>query len=65
MNASFKLFQRKQPRSPAQGYEAAIYTHRSDVKNDPKLTTGEKGGPGVVDFGCPGGRERSLVAPAR
>ena len=42
MNASFKLFQSKQPRSPAQGYGAAIYTHPSDVTNDPKLTTGEK-----------------------
>ena len=42
MNQSFKLFQSKQPRSPAPAYGAAIYTHPSDVTNDPNLTTAEK-----------------------
>jgi hypothetical protein len=42
MNQSFKLFQSKQTGSPAQGYGAAIYTHPSDVTNDPKLTRAEK-----------------------
>jgi len=42
MNQSFKLFQSKQTRSPAPGYGPAIYTHPSDVTNDPKLTTAEK-----------------------
>jgi hypothetical protein len=42
MNQSFKLFQSKQPQSPAPGYGEAIYTHPSDVANDPNLTTAEK-----------------------
>ena len=42
MNQSFKLFQSKQPQSLAPGYGEAIYTHPSDVANDPNLTTAEK-----------------------
>jgi hypothetical protein len=42
MNQSFKLFQSKQPQSPAPGYGEAIYTHPSDVANDPNLTNEEK-----------------------
>src|SRR3984957_861469 len=42
MNQSFKLFQSKQPQSPAPGYGEAIYTHPSDVANDLNLTTAEK-----------------------
>ena len=42
MNQSFKLFQSEQPQSPAPGYGEAIYTHPSDVANDPNLTTAEK-----------------------
>jgi hypothetical protein len=42
MNQSFRLFQSKQPQSPAPGYGEAIYTHPSDVANDPNLTTEEK-----------------------
>ena len=42
MNQSFKLFQSKQPQSPAPNYGEAIYTHPSDVANDPNLTTAEK-----------------------
>ena len=42
MNQSFKLFQSKQPQSPAPGYGEAIYTHPCDVANDPNLTTAEK-----------------------
>src|ERR1700733_8649321 len=42
MNQSFRLFHSKQPQSPAPGYGEAIYTHPSDVANDPKLTTEEK-----------------------
>jgi hypothetical protein len=42
MNQSFRLFQSKQPQSPAPGYGGAIYTHPSDVANDPNLTTEEK-----------------------
>jgi hypothetical protein len=42
MNQSFKFFQSKQPQSPAPGYGEAIYTHPSDVANDPNLTNKEK-----------------------
>ena len=42
MTQSFKFFQSRQMGSPAQGYGAAIYTHPSDVANDPKLTKAEK-----------------------
>jgi hypothetical protein len=42
MNQSFRLFQSKQPQSPAPGYGEAIYTHPGDVANDPNLTTEEK-----------------------
>jgi hypothetical protein len=42
MNQSFKLFQSKQPQSLAPGYGEAIYTHPSDVANEPNLTTAEK-----------------------
>jgi hypothetical protein len=40
----YSLFQSKQPGSPAlaPANEAAIYTHPTDVTNDPKLTTAEK-----------------------
>jgi hypothetical protein len=41
MNQSL-LFKSKRPQSPAPGYGPAIYTHPSDVTNDPKLTTAEK-----------------------
>jgi hypothetical protein len=40
MTQSFRSFQ--SGRSPAPPYEAAIYTHPSDVSNDPELTTEEK-----------------------
>ena len=42
MSQSFNPFPSSQPGSPAQTYEAAIYTHPSDVTSDPKLTTAEK-----------------------
>jgi hypothetical protein len=40
MTQKFSSFQSTQ--SPAPPYGAAIYTHPSDVTNDPKLTTAEK-----------------------
>jgi hypothetical protein len=42
MSQSFNPFPSSQPRSPAQAYGAAIYTHPDDVTSDPKLTTAEK-----------------------
>jgi hypothetical protein len=42
MSQSFSPFQSNQPGSRAQTYGAAIYTHPSDVTNDPRLTTAEK-----------------------
>ena len=40
MTESFSFFPSTQ--LPAPSYGAAIYTHPSDVTNDPKLTTAEK-----------------------
>jgi hypothetical protein len=42
MNQSFKHFQSNQPGLPTWDQETAVYTHPSDVTNDPKLTTPEK-----------------------
>jgi hypothetical protein len=42
MRQSFNPFPSSQPRSPAQAYGAAIYTHPDEVTSDPKLTTAEK-----------------------
>jgi hypothetical protein len=57
MTQSFSSFQSTQ--SPAPPYAAAIYTHPSDVTNDPKLTISERGRSWHHGFRTPG-RLRTL-----